>query len=140
MKVKDENEWKDLGGELTDFRVFGKTLIPFSKNAQKRFDSHPIMIQITNDRDAEVCFSLKGTEFYVSPKESVRVSVCLSEKISFVIGDRIYSKSILSQDLNNHKVFTSQFNQSGTLKSTSTLAIIIFVIIAVMVILYSINS
>jgi hypothetical protein len=94
VKVKDENDWANLSGDLTDFSVEGKAFVPFSKKAQRRFDAHPRMINLINDKDSEVCFSLQGSEYYICSKESVRISVSLNESLYFVIDDKRYSKAI----------------------------------------------
>lgn len=134
MKVKDENDWSNLGEDLTDFKGLGKAFIPFSKKAQRKFDAHPRMIHFVNDKDVEICFSLQGSEYYIKSNESVRVSVSLNDGLSYVSNECKYSKTIVNEDLSKLEVRASQFQFSSKLNSSSN-GLVAVVVIAVILIL-----
>lgn len=108
MKIKDENDWSDVGSELTDFSAFSKTFIPFSKKAQRQFDSHPTMVDFKNDREEEICVSLNGTEYYISPGEKVRISVQLHQQISYYEKESVYSIRVDNEILENKEIQSSK--------------------------------
>lgn len=110
MKIKDENDWSDVGSELIDFSPFSKIFIPFSKKAQRQFEGHPIMVDFINDRKEEICVSLNGTEYYVAPNQNVRISVCLNQLISFTEKESAYSVQIDQNTLASKKILSSNGN------------------------------
>jgi len=131
MKIKDENDWSDVGSELTDFSAFSKTLIPFSKKAQRQFDSHPTMMDFKNDRKVEICVSLNGTEYYVSPGEKVRISVHLHQQIYYHENESAYSVLIDQNTLVSKEILSSK----GKLIPKSSLDVITISVVIILILL-----
>lgn len=139
MKKNEGNDWVDVGKELFDIQYLGKSLIPFSKAAQIRFDSHPKVVSFINDFDYEIYINSQGTEFYLNPNETVRISVGLNEIVLIRYQERKFSYRLNQSILNEDIIRVSTFCEIQNSSRSFPIIPILFIFLVILLISLTIN-